>query len=123
MSRAIFAFIVEFLMQPQNKSLLYKFNKIWGDTRKTKRYHENRSYSPRILARPGSQTGRQNEHLNFEKNIKVLNEIAKPKLVVNKLFHAKNNFEAKRAMRQLKGALWDEVTTWDPHRQSHRVTE
>ncbi len=58
--------IAEFLMQPQNKSLLDKLGKVLGDTRKAERYHENRFYSPRILERPGSQTANKNKHLNFQ---------------------------------------------------------
>ena len=60
--------IAEFLMLPQNKSLLDRLGKALGDVRKMERYHENRSYSPRILERPGSQTATKIEHTNFEED-------------------------------------------------------
>jgi arginine deiminase len=60
--------IAEFLMQPQNKSLLDKLGKVLGDVRKVERYHENRSYSPRVLECPGSQTATKIEHTNFEED-------------------------------------------------------
>lgn len=41
--------IAEFLSHPQNKGLLDKFAQVLGETRKAERYHENRTYKPRIL--------------------------------------------------------------------------
>lgn len=55
-------------MQPQNKSLLDRLGKALGDVRKIERYHGNRSYSPRVLERPGSQTATKIEHTNFEED-------------------------------------------------------
>lgn len=48
--------VAEFLALPQNKNLLDKLGRVLGDTRKVEKHHHNRSYHPRILPRPTTDT-------------------------------------------------------------------
>lgn len=44
--------LADFLAEQQNKSLMDKLSHILGETRKAERYHANRSYKPRVLPTP-----------------------------------------------------------------------
>lgn len=46
--------IAEFLAQAQNRTLLARMGKVLGDMRKAERYHQKRSYTPRVLKRQAS---------------------------------------------------------------------
>lgn len=41
--------IVQFFEEPQNKKVLDKFTEVLGKVRKAERYHEGRTYIPRVL--------------------------------------------------------------------------
>ena len=41
--------IVNFFSEPQNKKVLDKFTDVLGKVRKAERYHEDRTYVPRVL--------------------------------------------------------------------------
>ena len=41
--------IVQFFNEPQNKKVLDKFTDVLGKVRKAERYHEDRTYVPRVL--------------------------------------------------------------------------
>lgn len=44
--------LADFIAEPQNKTLMDKLSQVLGETRKTERYHANRSYKPRVLPTP-----------------------------------------------------------------------
>ena len=58
--------IAEFLAQPQNKGLLDKLGRVLGYVRKAERYHQSRSYIPRILPNPTEQLENKNKQEDLD---------------------------------------------------------
>lgn len=44
--------IVKFFEEPQNKAVLNKLKYILGETRKAESYHQDRTYTPKVLSTP-----------------------------------------------------------------------
>lgn len=44
--------LIDFASDPQNKKIIDKLTQVLGEMRKQERYHNNRTYYPRILKEP-----------------------------------------------------------------------